>query len=243
LATPAWFGGLKRDLVCSTSVVFIAGLATWVYMLGGQSPLAVGWSALAVALAGAAIAEWLKHGLTGKHLTAVEIFQNMFTSGLLAASASSLTVLRAPGGWSETILLSQSVAAVAMVLYHAVNAYRLAAFGRHLSATAAMTIVATPYLAGSLLVLESARLSHALGNNLTAGLLAAWPAVVESLGRVLVVFGFNEAVANGLGWATKRSLLRSLRAHLGLLAAAAAVIAGPWIAQAGLPLGNGWPPC
>ena len=36
----------------------------------------------------------------------------------------------------------------------------------------------------------------------------------EFVGRVVVVFGFNEAVANGLGLATKRTPLRSLRAHL-----------------------------
>ena len=38
----------------------------------------------------------------------------------------------------------------------------------------------------------------------------AQPAILEFLGRVIVVFCFNEAVAQGLGMATKGSLLTSL---------------------------------
>ena len=73
-------------------------------------------------------------GLTGKHLTAPEVFQDVLASGLLATSASSLAILQAPASWSDLFLLSQPVAAAGVLLYHAANAYRLATSGRHLTA-------------------------------------------------------------------------------------------------------------
>jgi cyclic beta-1,2-glucan synthetase len=53
------------------------------------------------------------------------------------------------------------------------------------------------------------------------------------VGRVAVVFGFNEVVAHGLSLATGRGLLRSPRAHLALLAVAGAAVAAPWVAAWG----------
>src|SRR5262249_28316343 len=75
-------------------------------------------------------------------------------------------------------------------------------------------------------------LVKALGGDLTAGAIAA-PALLMVVGRVVVVFCFNEAVANGLSLATGRGLLRSPKVHLALLAVAAAVIAAPWVAAWG----------
>ena len=69
-----------------------------------------------------------------------------------------------------------------------------------------------PYLAGSLLLLESTSLMHQLGSAVTAGLLAAWPGAIESLGRVVVVFALNEVLANGLGLAMRGGLVRRWRA-------------------------------
>jgi cyclic beta-1,2-glucan synthetase len=229
----AWLSGLKRDVVCGTSVVLIAGLAAGIYVLGELGLPGVGWFALAAAVAGGALAEWAKYGLTGKHLSPRETFQDMFATGLLAASASPLTVLQAPGAWSDLLLLSQTAAAVALVLYHAVNLYRLAACGRHLSTRGAAAVLAVPYLAGSLLLLESASLVHQLGAAVTAGLFGAWPGVIECLGRVAVVFALNEVLTNGLSLATRGGLVRCWRAHGSLLAVAAAAVAGPWIAQLG----------
>ena len=90
-----------------------------------------------------------------------------------------------------------------------------------------------PYLAGSLLLLESTSLMHQLGSGVTAGLLAAWPGAIEGLGRVAVVFVLNEVLANGLGLAMGGGLVRRWRAHGSLLAVAAAAVAGPWIAELG----------
>jgi cyclic beta-1,2-glucan synthetase len=232
-AGQGWLGGVKRDFVAGSSMVLIAGLGLTIYFLGDRTRPEAGWIALAVAIAGAAIAEWLKHGLTGKHLTPAEVFQDMSLSGLLAACASPLVVLQAPGTWSDAILLSQSVAAIAAVFYHLANAYRLASSGEHLGIVSGALIALTPFGVGGLPLLESASLMQALGGSLTAWTLVAWPAALAALGRMLVVFGFNEAVANGLSLAAKRRLLKSPLAHLTLLAVAAGVVVSPWIADFG----------
>ena len=86
-------------------MVFILLLAMGIFLLGEQRPLDVGWTALGMAVAGVAIAGWWKFGLTGKHLTAAEVFQDVLASGLLAVSASPLAILQPPASWSELLLL------------------------------------------------------------------------------------------------------------------------------------------
>lgn len=245
-APATWFGRLPRDFVYGAAVVFVASVMIGVYALGDQNPLEAGWIALGLALAGAGVAEWLKYGLTGKHLTPGEVFQNMLVTGLLAASSSSLLIFQVPASWTEVFLLSSPVATSAVFLYHALNAYRLASSGRHLGPLGAAMIVGTPYAVGALLLLGSDQLLKALGLGLTFGTAASSPLLLETLGRVFVVWTFNELVANGLGLATKRTLLRSFTAHLALLAVAVAVVVAPWIAAwgsseavAALPVGLG----
>ena len=124
-------------------------------------------------------------------------------------------------------------AGAAVLLYHAANAQRLASAGRHLGAAAGAAIVAVPYLVGSLVLLESHDLLPTLVRDVTAGLLAAWPQTMDTLGRVLLVVAFNEAIAQGISRLTKGAWLRSLRAHMCLVAAAVAVVAAPQIAALG----------
>ncbi len=233
---PARAAGLQQlmgDLVRSAGVVLIALLVIETFSLGSRGRLETGWTALGLAVAGAAVAEWWKIGLTGKHLTSLEAFQDVLASGLLATSASSLAILQVPASWSELFLLSQTVAAAALLVYHAANAYRLASSSRHLGAAAAALIVATPYVVGGLVLLESDSLAQSLGNGLTIGLLESHPAVLEFLGRVFVLFCFNEAVALGLGLTTTGSLLKSPRAHASMLAVAIAAVAAFPIAALG----------
>ena len=235
-ASPARSAGLHQlveDLVRSAGVVLIALLVIETYILGSRGPLETGWTPLGLAVAGAAVAAWWKIGLTGKHLTSLEAFQDVLASGLLATSASSLAILQAPTSWSELFLLSQTVAAATLLVYHAANAYRLASSGKHLGAAAAALIVGTPYVVGGLVLLESGGLMQSLGTAFTLGLLEAQPAVLEFIGRVFVLFCFNEAAAQGLGLATKGSLLKSARAHASMLAVAIAAVAAFPIATLG----------
>src|SRR5262249_20222928 len=99
-----------------------------------------------------------------------------------------------------------------------------------------------PYAIGGLTLLESDALLQSLGGALTAGALARKPDALAFLGRVFVLFCFNEAVANGLGMATKGTLLKSVRAHLALLAVAVGAISAPWVAYLGSsPTVASWP--
>ena len=235
-ASPARSAGLHQlveDLVRSAGVVLIVLLVIETYILGSRGPLETGWTPLGLAVAGAAVAAWWKIGLTGKHLTSLEAFQDVLASGLLATSASSLAILQAPTSWSELFLLSQTVAAATLLVYHAANAYRLASSGKHLGAAATALIVGTPYVVGGLVLLESGGLMQSLGTAFTLGLLEAQPAVLEFIGRVFVLFCFNEAVAQGLGLATKGSLLKSPRAHASMLAVVIAAVAAFPIAALG----------
>ena len=224
---PSGLRGLKQDCVFGAAAASIAGLAVWVFILGQKTHLEIGWDALRVAIAGVAVAEWLKFGLTGKHLRLGEALQDLLVSGVLAATASSLPILQAPSAWSDLFLLSQPIAAASIVVYHAVNAYRLATSSQHLSPFGGALILASPYAVGSLLLLESADLLRIAGPSPVAGGWAALPAVLGFLARVAVVFGFNLAVANAIGLATKRSWLRSFKGTLSLLTVAVAAVAAP----------------
>ena len=186
---------LLQDLVRSLGIVLLCLLVIEVFQLGSRNVLETGWTAVGLALAGAGLAEWWKAGLTGQHLTVREAFLDTLATGLLATSSSGLAILQAPASWPEMVLLSQTVAAAAILVYHATNAYRLAASGRHLGPTTAALIVGTPYVVGGLVLLESNGLLQSLGTGLTFGLIGAQSSLLEFFGRVVVVFCFNEAVA------------------------------------------------
>jgi len=230
---PAWPRRLLRDVVAGAGAVFITMLALAIDLLGTNGQWGVGWAPLGVAVAGAAVAEWYKYGLTGRHLTAAEVFQDMLATGLPAASASTVAILQAPAAWVEVVLLSQTVAAAVALVYHAANAYRLASSGRHLGGAAAALFVGTPYVIGGLTLLESGGLLRALGGALAAGALASRPELLEFVGRVFVIFCFNEAVANGLCLATKRVPLKSFGAHVSLAVVATAAVSASQLASLG----------
>lgn len=232
-ARPSWDQDLRKDFVSGSGIVLIMMLAIGIFHLGEQEPLDAGWTAVGVAIAGMAIAGWWKLGLTGKPPTAGEAFQDALVSGLLAVSASPMAILQPPGSWGDLLLLSQTVATVTALIYHTANAHQIASTGRHLKLKAASLIVGTPYVFGSLVLLESDNLLRIQGGGLTAGLFATSPIMAEFVGRVLILFGFNEAVAAGLGQAAGRGLLRSPRAHLAMLAVAIAAVTAPYIAALG----------
>src|SRR5262249_50799073 len=151
-------------------VVFIAILVIAIDLLGAKGPLEAGWTALGIAIAGAAVAEWWKYGLTRTHLTPAEVFQDMLATVLLATSSSALAILQAPTACSELFLLSQTVAATTALFYHGANAVRLASTGRHLGAAGTAILIGTPYVIGGLTLLESGGLLQAVGSVLAAGM-------------------------------------------------------------------------
>ena len=221
--------GLRRDLVQGIGTVLMAGLALAIFELGGRGESGAGWASMWFAVGGAIVATWWKFGLTGRFLGPAEVFQDALAVGLLAATASPLAILQAPTNWSQATQLSQAVSGVAAFAYLAIVANRLATTGRHPGATLGALIVGTPYVVGSLVLLSSPGMMQSLGGVAFGG----WAEAQEVLGRVIVLFLFNEALAQGLSLATKRKWLTSLAAHLALLLVAAAAVAAPLVADYG----------
>jgi len=232
---PPVLQAIKQDFFYGIMAVSIAAGAFSIYSMGTLGPLEAcfGFSFLAVGLMGALVAELLKFRFTGKHLTPVEVFKNILLAGLLAGSSSCLGILQAPSSWTQVLMLNKLIATLAFLIYHISNARTLASSGKHLRTITGTLIVGIPYLFGWLLVLENANLLQGLASVMTAGFLAAWPQVLEIMGRLLIVFVFNEAVTNGLGMATKGKVLGSLKAHAFILFVSLGVVVAPLIADMG----------
>jgi cyclic beta-1,2-glucan synthetase len=221
--------GLRRDLVQGMGTVAIAVLSLWVFEFGGREGSANLWEVVAASVLAHGIIQWWKTGLTGRFPSPVEAFQDILAVGLLAASSSPLEILQAPGSWGQTLQLSQTSAAVGVFGYLIFVASRLATTGRHPGAIAAGWIVGTPYAMGALILLSSPGMTQSLGGLFLGDL----PKARELLGRLIVLFAFNEALAQGLSLATKRKLVGSIGAHLALLAVAFLAVTAPNIADSG----------
>jgi len=226
---------INRDLLYGVTTVLTIGTGFHIYALGKTSPLDAGlaFNFLFVGIMGGVIAGLLKRGITGTHLTALETFQNIFFSGLLAASSSTQGVLQGPAAWVQVLMFSNTVAAIAFFIYHISNARSLVSTGRHLKFVSGALIAGTPYLFNLLLLVESESLVQALGDLVTFHLIAAWPLVTQILGRVLVVFCFNEAVTNGVSLITKDKAISSPKAHLSVFLVSWAVVIAPLVADLG----------
>ena len=84
--------GLAADFVLGSSVVFVIVIALGIYDLSGRTD--AGWSCVVLGLAAVAVSEWMKYGLSGKHLAPFEAFRDMSATGLLTVSSSSLPCCR-----------------------------------------------------------------------------------------------------------------------------------------------------
>jgi cyclic beta-1,2-glucan synthetase len=229
------FSRLKKDVLYGAITVLGLGTSLWIYKLGmldAVSASSIG-SVLVAGVLGVLIAECLKHQFTGKHLTPDEIFQNVLVAGLLAASSSRLELLQAPTMWGHLLMINKLTATVAFALYQIFNANAFASSGKNLKPISTALIVGTPYAIGWLLLLENVTLLQTMAYSATFGLLAAWPALLEFLGRLFVVFVFNELLANGLGFSTKGKLLGTVKAHVFLLLVSLGVVIAPSIANLG----------
>ena len=232
---------LKKDLLYGAIAVLALGTAIWIYALGSAATASV-TGILVAGFLGVLIAECLKHQFTGKHLTEVEVFQNALVTGLLAASASPLELLQMPAVWGNLLMLNKLTATVAFVIYQIFNANEFASNGKNFAPVPSALAVGTPYLIGWLLLLENVTLLQTLTYTISGGLLAAWPAVLEGVGRFIVVFVFNELLANGIAYVTKGRFLKTGKAHFFLALVSAAVVIAPSIANLGsLAVVAAWP--
>ena len=227
--------GFAVDLIRGFGLVATSAMAVAVFDLGALPAIDAGWWFLAVAVAGAVISDLWSYSFTSRHLSSGELFRDAAISGLLAASSSPMAILQPPGSWGDSLRLSQTAASLAFLVYHLGNARRLASSGRHLGAIAGGLIAATPFAFGALVLLASdARgLAGQLGGWIALGTLVNDPGISESIGRVVILWGFNEAIAAGLGLATKGKISGSIRLHLILLGASVVAVAAPWVADYG----------
>ncbi len=226
---------LKLDLFYGITAVLIAGCTYYIYFIGAVRCLDVGltFGFLVVGLIGALIAELFKFILIRKHLTPIQVFGNVLATGLLVASSSGMGVLEAPSTWTQVLMLNKIIAVATFLVYQVSNARSFAFSAKHLKAATAALIVCAPYILSWLLLLQNVTILQALAGTITAGLLAAWPAVLEFIGRVIVVFGFNEAITNGTSLVIRGKVLKTLKAHIFILLISLGVVIAPLIANLG----------
>ncbi|MFA6320966.1 MAG: hypothetical protein WCY36_03825 [Candidatus Omnitrophota bacterium] len=227
--------GIKRDLLYGFSAVLILGLSLSIYAMGIKSSLdaGFGFNFVVVALLGAGVAQIFKSGLTGKNLTPSEVLQNVLISGFLAAASSRMDLLQVPSSWVQLFMFSNIIAALVFVIYHVANGRSLASSGKQLKPITAILIAGAPYLFNWLLLVESPGLLEALGNTVTFGIWEYWSIITQNVGRLIVIFGFNEAIANGIGIAIRQRPLKTLKAHMSVFLVSAGVVVAPLIADLG----------
>ena len=225
--------GLMKDLMLGLGWAATAWLVAEAYNVGGLDDLAVGWRAAWIALGGAAVAAWWSLAIAGRPPGPWEAARHAAVAGLLATAAGPVSLLQPPGdGWG-VLHLSRAGAAATLAVYLLAHVVRLATTGKGLGAAGAALIFGTPFVAGGLTLLEPGGWIDGLAGD---------RAVVAYLMRTGVVLLFNVLLAEGLGRVSGRPM-RSTAGFAAMLAAAAAVAAGPWIASLGSGADlEGWSP-
>jgi cyclic beta-1,2-glucan synthetase len=213
--------GVFRDVLFGAAAALTVAGTLGVY---GRAAGGGAGGVLALAGVGLLISALWRFAFTGRLSTPAELFQDAFWTGLLAATSSAQELWQAPGDWMMVLQKSRVTAALAFLVYHVANACALSSLGRHLRPISGALIVGTPYLFGWLLTLQ---------NGALAGGLAGFAGGHAALGRFLIVYLFNEAVANAIALAAGGRGVKTARAH-GLTAlVSAAVVAAPWVADLG----------
>jgi cyclic beta-1,2-glucan synthetase len=224
---------LIHDLGFGLAVILIAGGALAIYTSGDLTLPTRNWRFLGPALAGLMAAGILKFILTGRTLTIREAIRDLLFSGLLAASAGPVLLWQAPQKLAGLFQLSPVSAAVFYLLYHLANTYRLATSRKHLDTVMGAAVAIVPFAVGLPLALPSQLLMGVLGNVATVGLLSSSSAWSAGIGRGLLLFLFNIILTQGFALAVSRRPLACGRACLWLLAAAAASVVAPAVADLG----------
>jgi cyclic beta-1,2-glucan synthetase len=224
-----------RDLLYSIAVVSIIGISMAAFSIGSIRLLDAGISFefLVIGLLGALITEIIKRSLTGRHLTPLEVFQDIVLTGILAAASSRQAVLQPPSSWVHILMFSNLIAAITLFIYHVSNLCSISSSGKHLKLVTGALITVTPYLFNWLLLLENVSIPHMLGNIVTINLLSAWPAISEIVGRLVIIFIFNEVVTNMISIAIDGRVLKTAKAHLFTFFVSLAISVSPDIADLG----------
>jgi len=204
--------GFARDLAHGVASALIAFSVLGTWALGTASALEFGWVCFLVAGAGALTRVLSTLTLAGRLPSVGEAIDSAFFPGLLAASASDAVVWAAPTSPESFLELSGFGAASFVLALALANAYRLASRKRPLGPIGDAVIVATPFVFGLLLALQSVH-TFAL--------------------RALLVFAFGEFIANGSTLINRNRPLFAPEVHAVLAVLAVLVTAAPDIAALG----------
>lgn len=226
---------IRRDIVYGIAVVAITGICMAAFSIGSARFLesGIGFEFIVIGLLGAIIAAFIKKGLTGKYLTPLEFFQDIIFTGFIVAASSRQSILQPPSTWAHVLMFSNLVAGITLFIYHISNLCSVSSSGKHLKFVTGLLIVVTPYLFNWLLLLENVSIPHMLGNIITFNLFAALPSLSEIVGRVVIIFIFNEIVTNMISIAIDGRVLKTAKAHLFTFFVSLAISVSPDIADLG----------
>lgn len=200
------------------------------------------------AVLGVLIGGILTWGLAGKYLSKIDILQNAFITGALAASADpTMMAWQPPKTWIGVLALSSPSAAVAGIFYCLLVAYSVISSGRHLRLGSALFALGALYWFNAIFILQSAQLLDQLGRFVVEPISVLYvfsPYALSVIGRAVVLVAMNELVVFGLCLLLARRTCLDMRVHLllvgsGIFAALTPVFAdlGSSTALASLPHG------
>ncbi len=204
--------GFWRDLAFGVAAVLMSSAVMATYTLGTSNPLDNGWLYLYVPAAGWLASLVLKLSLTGQRLSVREAVWSALFPGLLAAAASQEDLWMAPDSLTSFYQLSGFGAALFVLIFHLANSYQLAVRKKHLDGIRAAVIVATPFVFGLLLALQTFH---------------------HFFIQVLLIFVVGEFVANAASLVNRERLLSAIRVHVVLAVLALLVTVAPDIAALG----------
>ena len=192
------------------------------------------WAGCLIAmLLGGCVSLLASLGLTGRAPRWRQALADALVTGLLAASASSAPLWKAPLGWPDLIRLSAFGAALFVVLYQAANIISLAARHRPMGLLGSGVLLVLPFAAGCLLALQPGALSEEIGRWGAVVLPVHGDWLIRPAGRIILLLLFNELLVNAFSLGLRRMLLTGWRAWLCLLACSAGAVLAPAIADFG----------
>ena len=224
-------GGWGKDFMVAAGVVSAVAAVTGAHALGDRGT--AGFLFAGVAALGVLSTVFFRGAHTGRGPAAGDVFWDTLLLGLTAVLSSAQTLWQAPGGWAGVFMESRLASALTVAVYLGATGL---SYARRREAPRLVTrgvIAGVPTLFGLLFALENADLLRATANLLTAGAVSSWPWASELLGRLLLVFVFNELAINALSLLSKGRGVRAWRAHGVNLFVSLAVVVSPSLADHG----------
>jgi cyclic beta-1,2-glucan synthetase len=223
--------GWGKDFLVAGGVV--AAVAAVVGAHGAGDRAGGGWVFLGVTGLATLSTVFFRGAFIGRGPAAGDVFWDTLLLGLTVVLSSAQTLWQSPTGWAGVFLESRLASSLTVAAYLAITAASLANHRAAPRRVIRAVIAGVPLLFGLLFALENPELLRGTANLLTAGALSTWPWAAELLGRLGLVFLFNELVINALALIAKGRGVRAWRAHGVNLFVSLAVVLSPSLADHG----------